>query len=110
MSSYTPSGDERSLERIYILPARTSTSKGHGVSDLELADAPVYAPVSLTQISPQVAEELLANATEAWVSRFRSTQPPVRPRGLSSAHRPAIYPAPDEIETPDLISLENEKA
>ncbi|KAG1782936.1 hypothetical protein EV702DRAFT_1176229 [Suillus placidus] len=89
-SSHTPyysraSAAEGSLERIYILPVRSVASKAPCTSDLDLqfVDAPVYAPVPLTHVSPQVAEELLANATEAWVSRSHSE--PVRPRSLSLA-------------------------
>lgn len=112
LSSHTPyyshaSAGERSLERIYILPARSVASKGHCASDLDLqfVDAPVYAPVPLTQVSPQVAEELLANATEAWVSRFDSAQP-VRPRSLSLARRQSADSGPGAGQTADLISLE----
>lgn len=106
LSSHTTSADERGLERIYILPL---ASKEPSTSDLEFVDAPVYAPVPLTQISPQLAEELLANATEAWVSRSDSTQPPVRLRSLSLARRP-ILPDPVAVQTADLISFGEKNA
>ncbi|KAG2156421.1 hypothetical protein DEU56DRAFT_723733 [Suillus clintonianus] len=115
-SSHTPhysraSAAEWNLERIYILPVRSLASKAPCTSDLDLqfVDAPVYAPVPLTHVSPQVAEELLANATEAWVSRSDSTQP-VRPRSLSLARHQSADRGPGAAQTADLISLENEKA
>ncbi|KAJ8596713.1 hypothetical protein M405DRAFT_757099 [Rhizopogon salebrosus TDB-379] len=106
LSSHTPSADESRLERIYILPAHSSARKGPSASGL---DAPVYAPVRLSQVSPQVARELLANATEAWVSRFDPTQPPVRPRSLSLARYSPKHPAPGAVQTADLISLEDKE-
>lgn len=100
-----------SLERIYILPVRSVASKAPCTSDLNLQfiDAPVYAPVPLTHISPQLAEELLANATEAWVSRSHSAHH-VRPRSLSLARHQSADPSSGAGQTADLILLENEKA
>ena len=31
--------------------------------------SPIYAPVPLAQVSPQMAHQLRATATEAWISR-----------------------------------------
>ncbi|OAX38588.1 hypothetical protein K503DRAFT_691324 [Rhizopogon vinicolor AM-OR11-026] len=108
--SHKPNTNERRPERIYILPAHSSASKGRSTSDLEFSDAPVYAPVPLTQISPRVAEELLANATEAWISRIDSAQPSVQSYSLSIVCRSPMHPGPGAVQTADLISLENEKA
>ena len=107
LSSHTPPVDEGRLERIYILP---SASKRPSESDLEFVDAPVYAPVPLTQISPKVAEELLANATEAWISRFDPTQRPVRVPSLSLTRRPLVHSGSGAVQTADLISLGQNKA
>ncbi|KAG1892083.1 hypothetical protein F4604DRAFT_6991 [Suillus subluteus] len=99
------SAGEGELERIYILPA----SKASCTSDLDLpfVDAPVYAPVPLRHVSQEVAEEMLANATEAWVSRSHSTRH-VRPRSLSPARCQSVEPGSEVGQTADLISLENE--
>jgi hypothetical protein len=113
LSSYTPhysraSAAEGDLERIYILPVRSMASKAACTSDLDLqfVDTPVYAPVPLTHVSPQVAEELLASATEAWVSRSHPAQA-VRPRSFSPARHQSGSGA---VQTADLISLDIEKA
>ncbi|KAG2748364.1 hypothetical protein P692DRAFT_20833605 [Suillus brevipes Sb2] len=114
LPSYThphASTADGSLERIYILPARSVASKAPCTSDLDLQfiDAPVYAPVPLTHISKQVAEELLANATEAWVSRSHSAHH-VRPRSLSLARHQPADSSSGAGQTADLILLEDEKA
>lgn len=116
LPSHTPrysrgSAAEGDFERIYILPVRSVAGKASCTSDLDLqfVDAPVYAPVPLTHVSPQVAEELIANATEAWVSRSRSSQV-VRPRSLSPARDQSADGCSGAGGTGDLISLENEKA
>ncbi|KAG2155133.1 uncharacterized protein EDB93DRAFT_1131416 [Suillus bovinus] len=106
LSSHTPH-----YERIYILPVPPVASKAPCTSDIDLqfVDAPVYAPVPLTHVSSQVAEELLANATEAWVSRSYPAQP-VRPRSLSLARHQSADLSLGADQTADLISLETEKA
>lgn len=105
------SATDGGLERIYILPAHSVASKAPCTSDFDLQfiDAPVYAPVPLMHVSPQVAEELLANATEAWVSRSHSAQH-VRPRSLSLAHHQSADASSGAGQTADLIVFENEKA
>lgn len=105
------SATDGSLERIYILPARLVASKAPCTSDLDLQfiDAPVYAPVPLTHISPQIAEELFANATEAWVSRSRSAHH-ARPRSLPLARHQTADSSSGAGQTGDLILLEDEKA
>ncbi|KAG1815758.1 uncharacterized protein BJ212DRAFT_1481514 [Suillus subaureus] len=116
LPSHTPhyscaSVAEGDLERIYILPVRSVAGKASCTSDLDLpfVDAPVYAPVPLTHVSSQVAEELLANATEAWVSRSPPARP-VRWRSPSPARCQSADPHSGSGQTADLISLENEKA
>ncbi|KAG1735051.1 hypothetical protein EDB19DRAFT_1127528 [Suillus lakei] len=116
LPSHTPhhsraSAADGSLERIYILPVRSLASKAPCPSglDLQYVDAPVYAPVPLTHVSPQVAEELLANATEAWISRYDLAQP-VRPHNLSLARHQSGDSWPGAGQTADFISLENNKA
>lgn len=106
LSSHTPH-----YERIYILPVHSMANKARCTSDVDLqfVDAPVYAPVPLTHVSSQVAEELLANATEAWVSRSHSAQH-VRPPSLSLARHQSVDLSSGAGQTADLISLENEKA
>lgn len=106
LSSHTPH-----YERIYILPVHSMANKARCTSDVDLqfVDAPVYAPVPLTHVSSQVAEELLANATEAWVSRSHSAQH-VRPPSFSLARHQSVDLGSGAGQTADLISLENEKA
>lgn len=102
---------EGNLERIYILPACSVASKVPCASDLDLEfiDAPIYAPVPLTNVTPQIAEELLANATEAWVSLSHPIQPMQR-RSLSLARYQSAEPTSGVGQTADLISLEVEKS
>jgi hypothetical protein len=62
------------MERIYLLPDRYSmaaSNKDTLRSSDAFTDAPLYAPVPLAHVSPQLADELRASATEAWVSRAR---------------------------------------
>lgn len=65
--------DDFAMHRVYLLPTQTSASK-----QLDIVDAPLYAPVPLSQLSSQVAQELRANAEEVWVSRGRSSWDGVR--------------------------------
>ncbi|KAG2369813.1 hypothetical protein BDR07DRAFT_1323292 [Suillus spraguei] len=116
LSSYAPyhshaSDAEGNLERIYILPVCPVARKVPCASDLDLefVDAPIYAPVPLTNVTPQIAEELLANATEAWVSLSHPIQP-IQSRRLSLARYQSAKPTLGVGEAADLICLEVEKA
>ncbi|KAG6379010.1 hypothetical protein JVT61DRAFT_13301 [Boletus reticuloceps] len=58
------------LERIYILPHPSidHNDKRAFANEASL-QSPIYAPVPLAQVSPQMAHQLRATATEAWISR-----------------------------------------
>ncbi|KAI9574396.1 hypothetical protein HD554DRAFT_2046809 [Boletus coccyginus] len=58
------------LERVYLLPPPPidQDEKRASVAE-ESMQSPIYAPVPLGQVSPQMAHQLRATATEAWISR-----------------------------------------
>jgi hypothetical protein len=56
------------LERIYLLPDSGAAANAKDLLGPN-EDAPIYVPVSLARVSPQIADELRAGATEAWVNR-----------------------------------------
>ncbi|KAF8550495.1 hypothetical protein OG21DRAFT_1364871, partial [Imleria badia] len=56
------------LERIYILPHPSiDQSEKHASVSEALMQTPIYAPVPLGQISPQMANQLRTTATQAWI-------------------------------------------
>ncbi|KAG9317739.1 hypothetical protein JVU11DRAFT_1956 [Chiua virens] len=58
------------LEHIYLLPHPPieQNEKRDSVNETP-THSPIYAPVPLAQVSPQMADQLRATATEAWISR-----------------------------------------
>lgn len=61
------------LERIYLLPHPPidQNEKPAPINEASI-QSPIYAPVPLSQVSPQIAHQLRATATEAWISRVPS--------------------------------------
>ncbi|KAH0840193.1 cell division control protein 14, SIN component-domain-containing protein [Lanmaoa asiatica] len=58
------------LEHIYLLPHPSVDRNEKRVSANEAStQSPIYAPVPLAQVSPEMAHQLRATATEAWISR-----------------------------------------
>lgn len=58
------------LERIYLLPHPSiEQDDKHAFVNEASMQSPIYAPVPLEQVSAQMAYQLRATATEAWISR-----------------------------------------
>ncbi|KIJ69895.1 hypothetical protein HYDPIDRAFT_78152, partial [Hydnomerulius pinastri MD-312] len=94
------------LERIYLLPGHSNTA-GNKES---FVDAPIYAPVPLAQVSSQMADELRASATEAWVSRGRLPPHRFMPSHPSGNDRlRSMHPLPHRSPLPGPIHLTDEK-
>jgi len=89
------------LEHIYLLPhPSTDGNEKRAVSDDAPVHSPIYAPVPLAQVSPQMADQLRKTATEVWISRIPfsshalarlSSHTTGNERALSDIH-PAVGP------------------
>lgn len=62
--------DVAPLERIFLLPHPSVDQNDKcAAGNVASMQSPIYAPVPLAQVSPQIAHQLRTTATEAWVSR-----------------------------------------
>ena len=73
--------DSHSLQRIYLLPPAMPSSPPHPTSN---SNPLIYAPVTLSTLSPEAARDLCATATTAWISH---TAPDNKQHSHSQRHR-----------------------
>ncbi|KAH7887436.1 hypothetical protein F5I97DRAFT_1860362 [Phlebopus sp. FC_14] len=98
------------IERIYLLPRRSGANAKDVRAKHQSVDAQVYAPVPLEEMSLEMAEELRASATEAWVSRARAPRQCRLPSPSSgNEHSRRVYPLPPPSSAPGPIHLSDEK-
>ncbi|KAG8218925.1 hypothetical protein J3R82DRAFT_4633 [Butyriboletus roseoflavus] len=83
------------LERIYLLPhASVDQDEKRATVNEAIMQSSIYAPVPLAQVSPQMANQLRATATEAWISRVLPHRALVRVPSSDTGNEPTTRTSP----------------